>query len=243
MLIGKKGIAKLKNSAVAVFGLGGVGAYAAEALVRSGIGALALFDDDIICLTNINRQLTATSKTVGLPKVEVMKKRALEINPEIKVQAFQIFYGPATADAVDLREYAYIADAIDTVSSKLLLAQSAYQANIPIISCMGAGNKLNPALFKTGDIFETSICPLARIMRRELRKRGVKSLKVVYSAEEPLKPQLAEYADCRKNCVCPPGTARKCFNRRQVPGSAVFAPAAAGIILAGEIVQDLLKNL
>ncbi len=226
LLVGSHGIDKLKNSFVAVFGVGGVGSYTVEALVRSGVGSIAIFDDDKVSVTNINRQLIATSKTIGMNKVEVMRDRILEINPQVNVEVNQVFYGPKNADQYDLSKYDYVVDAIDTVSSKLTLIEKAKEANTPIISSMGAGNKLDPTRFEVADIYMTSMCPLARAMRSELRKRGVDSLKVVYSREPVLTPIENEE-------ICPPG-------RRQIPGSVSFVPSVAGLIVAGEVVKDLI---
>jgi tRNA A37 threonylcarbamoyladenosine dehydratase len=239
LLLGQEGLEKLAAAKVAVFGLGGVGAYAAEALARSGVGALVLVDDDKICLTNINRQLIATLRTVGRPKAAVMRERVLEINAHAQVETHEIFYGPQTASAIDLGRCAYVIDAIDTVSAKLHLIQAAQAAGVPIISCMGAGNKLDPTRLEVADIYETSVCPLAKVMRKELRALGVAGLKVVYSKEPPLAPQAEGCGDCKTQCVCPPGVARKCTDRRQIPGSTAFVPPAAGLILAGEVVRAL----
>ena len=239
LLLGKEAMERLRLSAVAVFGIGGVGSYTAEALARCGIGSLALFDDDKVCLTNINRQLIATHKTVGRKKVEVMKERILDINPKCEVSAFECFYTGDNADEYDLSKYSYIVDAIDTVSSKLILIERAKKADTPIISCMGAGNKLDPTRFEVSDIYKTSVCPLAKVMRRELRARGIVSLKVLYSTEEVIKPMEEDELSCRYNCICPPGTKRTCAIRRQVPGSNSFVPPAAGLIIASEVIKDL----
>jgi len=241
LLLGKASMEKLFSSRVAVFGLGGVGSFAAEALVRSGIGSIDFFDDDRICVTNINRQLLATHKTVGQKKVDVMKNRILEINPKCTVQGHECFYSSQNADEFPLTEYDYIIDAIDTVSSKLVLIERAKEVGVPIISCMGAGNKLDPTGFEVADISKTSVCPLARVMRKELRARGINSLKVVYSKEVVIEPIETEELSCKYNCVCPPGTTRKCSIRRQVPGSVSFVPPVAGYILASEVIKDLIK--
>jgi tRNA A37 threonylcarbamoyladenosine dehydratase len=243
LLIGKAAVAKLAQSTVAVFGIGGVGTYAVEGLVRSGVGKLVLIDDDCICLTNINRQIHATSKTVGKPKVEVMKDRILEINPRAQVITHQTFYLPECAADLVTPDYDYIIDAIDTVTAKIDLILNAQKLNIPIISCMGAGNKLDPTRFEIADIYDTSVCPLARIMRRELRKRGVNNLKVVYSQEEPIKPLESEETNCRFNCICPRESARTCTVRRSIPGSIAFVPSVAGLLMAGEVVKDLIKSV
>jgi tRNA A37 threonylcarbamoyladenosine dehydratase len=239
LLFGAEGMERLYHARVAVFGIGGVGGYTVEALARSGIGTLDLIDDDRVCLTNLNRQIFATRKTVGQFKVDVAQQRILEINPNAIVNTYKTFYAPQTADQFDFTQYDYVVDAIDTVTGKLELVERANQAGVPIISCMGAGNKLDATAFRVADIYETSICPLARIMRRELRKRGIQKLKVVYSQEPAMTPIDDMTISCRTHCICPPGTARKCTQRRQVPGSNAFVPAAAGLILAGEVIKDL----
>ena len=242
LLLGKDAMARLADASVIVFGIGGVGTYAVEALARSGVGRLTVVDDDKVCLTNINRQLIATHKTVGRKKVEVMAERVEDINPKCVVEARECFYGPETADAFNLSSYAYVVDAIDTVSSKLLLIERCKAAGVPVISCMGAGNKLDPTRLTVADIYQTSVCPLARVMRRELRARGIQSLKVVYSQEEAVKPSGDMTVSCKTGCVCPPGTTRKCTLRRSVPGSVSFVPSVAGLIIAGEVIKDLLKK-
>lgn len=239
LLFGKEAMDKLKNSRVAVFGIGGVGGYTVEALARSGVGTLDLIDDDKVCLTNINRQLIATRKTVGKYKVDVMKERILDINPDAVVHTHQCFYTPETADQFDFSVYDYVVDAIDTVSGKIELVMRAQEKNIPIISCMGAGNKLDPTMFEVADIYKTSVCPLAKVMRKELKERGVKKLKVVYSKELVRKPKEDMAISCRSNCICPPGTVRKCTAKRQIPGSNAFVPSVAGLIIAGEVIKDI----
>ncbi len=239
LLFGKEAMEVLKNARIAVFGIGGVGGYTAEALARSGVGRIDLIDDDKVCLTNINRQLIATLKTVGKYKVDVMRDRILEINPKANVMTHQCFYTSETADRFDFSEYDYIVDAIDTVSAKIELVLRAQAANTPILSCMGAGNKLDPTRFEVTDIYKTSVCPLAKVMRRELKVRGIKKLKVVYSKELPIKPLEDMSISCRTNCVCPPGTQRKCTERRQIPGSNAFVPSVAGLIIAGEVIKEL----
>jgi tRNA A37 threonylcarbamoyladenosine dehydratase len=239
LLFGQEGMERLYGARVAVFGIGGVGGYAVEALVRSGIGTLDLIDDDKVCLTNLNRQLHATRKTVGQYKVDVARERCLEINPDAVIHTYRTFYTPDTAAQFDFAQYDYVVDAIDTVTGKLALVEQAQKTGTPIISCMGAGNKLDPTAFQVADIYDTSMCPLARIMRKELRKRGIRKLKVVYSQESAMTPLDDMSISCRAHCICPPGTARKCTQRRQVPGSNAFVPAAAGLILAGEVVKDL----
>ena len=230
---------KLYHARVAVFGIGGVGGYTVEALARSGVGTLDLIDDDRVCLTNLNRQILATRNTVGQYKADVAEARIHEINPDAVVNTCKTFYAPQTAEQFDFTQYDYVVDSIDTVTGKLELIEQAQQAGTPIISCMGAGNKMDPAAFEVADIYETSVCPLARVMRRELKRRGVKKLKVVYTKEPPIMPMDDMSISCRTHCICPPGTARKCTQRRQVPGSNAFVPAAAGLILAGEVVKDL----
>ena len=241
LLFGKEAMEKLWQSRIAVFGIGGVGGYTVEALARSGIGSLDLIDDDRVCLTNINRQIYATRKTVGKYKVDVAAERILEINPAINVVTYKTFYTPETAEQFDFEKYDYIIDAIDTVTGKIELVLQAQKVNVPIISSMGAGNKVDPTAFEVADIYKTSICPLARVMRRELKKRNVKSLKVVYSKEPPMTPIDDMTISCRTNCICPPGTARKCTERRQVPGSNAFVPSVVGLIIAGEVIKDLTK--
>lgn len=241
LLLGREAMEKLYNSRVAVFGLGGVGGYTVEALVRSGVGKLDLVDDDRICLTNLNRQILATRDTVGKYKADIAKERALSVNPDIKVNIYKTFYMPDTADLFDFSKYDYVVDAIDTVTGKIELVLQTEKAGTPIISCMGAGNKTDASAFEVADIYKTSICPLARVMRRELKKRGVKRLKVVYSKEKPVEPVDDTAVSCRNHCICPPGTKRKCTVRRAIPGSNAFVPAAAGLIIAGEVVKDLIK--
>lgn len=241
LLLGKAAMNTLRKSSVAIFGIGGVGSFTVEALVRSGIEHFALFDDDKVCLTNLNRQLIATRKTLGRQKVDVMKERILDINPKASVDTFICFYTADNAEEYDLSQYDYIVDAIDTVSSKLTLILKAKEAAVPIISCMGAGNKLDPTRFEVADISKTSMCPLAKVMRKELKARGVDALKVVYSREQPLKPIEDEALSCKMHCVCPKGTLRTCATRRQIPGSISFVPSVAGLILAGEVIKDLIK--
>lgn len=240
LLIGAEALYKLSQSKVAVFGIGGVGTFTVEGLVRCGVGKLVLIDDDCICLTNINRQLHATRKTVGKPKVEIMRERILEINPKAEVTVYQKFYMPDTADELIRDDYDYIVDAIDTVTGKIDLVIKAKEKNIPIISSMGAGNKMDPTKFEVTDIYRTSVCPLAKVMRKELRSRGVTSLKVVYSKEEPVKPVETEHSSCATGCICPKGTTRKCTIRHQIPGSISFVPSVAGLIIAGEVIKDLI---
>ena len=242
LLFGQEGMERLYRARVAVFGIGGVGGYTVEALARSGVGILDLIDDDRVCLTNLDRQLLATRKTVGQYKVDVAEQRVKEINPDAVVHTYKTFYAPQTAEQFDFTRYDYIVDAIDTVTGKLELVEQAQRSGVPVISCMGAGNKADPTAFEVADIFETSVCPLARVMRRELKKRGIRHLKVVYSKEPAMTPIDDMSISCRSLCICPPGTARKCTQRRQVPGSNAFVPPVAGLILAGEVVKDLMRS-
>ena len=228
ILLGEEAVEKLKNARVAVFGVGGVGGYTVEALARCGVGNLDLIDSDTVSVSNINRQILATHSTVGMLKVEAAKARILDINPECHVRTYPIFYLPDTAEQFDFTAYDYIVDAIDTVTGKLQLAERAVAAGTPIICSMGTGNKLDPAAFMVSDISKTSMCPLARIMRKELKKRGINHLKVVYSQEEALTPDVDEEE-------------LKRTGKRQIPGSVAFVPGAAGLILAGEVVKDLIK--
>lgn len=240
LLLGAEAMEKLKNTRVAVFGIGGVGGYAVEALARSGVGAFDLIDDDRVCLTNINRQIIATEKTVCRYKVDVAKERILDINPKCEVITHKTFFMPDTKDQFDFSNYDYVVDAIDTVTGKKEIILCAKQAGVPVISSMGAGNKLDPTAFRVADIYETSVCPLARVMRGICRKNGIEHLKVVYSKEKPIKPTEDMSVSCRTNCICPPGTARKCTERRDIPGSAAFVPSVAGLIIAGEVVKDII---
>ncbi len=229
LLLGTEALDNLKNSRVAVFGVGGVGGYTVEALARSGVGKLDLIDNDTVSITNLNRQIIALHSTVGKLKVEVAKERALDINPACQIRTYPIFYLPETADQFDFIAYDYVVDAIDTVAGKLMLVQAAQEAGVPVISSMGAGNKLDPSRFEVADIYKTSVCPLAKVMRYECRKRGIRHLKVVYSKEEPLKA-AAETDEA------PTGS------RRSVPGSVAFVPSAAGLMIAGEVVKDLIAR-
>lgn len=237
LLAGHSGIQRLARSHVAVFGIGGVGGYAVEALARSGIGSLDLIDHDRVSLTNLNRQIIALHSTIGKYKADVAKERIADINPKAVVRAYKVFYMPDTAELFDFTEYDYIVDAIDTVTGKLALIERAKEAGTPVISSMGAGNKIDPSAFQVADIYETSVCPLAKVMRRELKKRGISSLKVVYSKEEPLVPLSAEHvadADGTRD------GSKEGVRQKAVPGSYAFVPSAAGLILAGEVVRDLL---
>jgi tRNA A37 threonylcarbamoyladenosine dehydratase len=241
LLLGKEGIEKLKNSKVAVFGIGGVGSYVVEGLARAGVSNFVLVDDDKVCLTNLNRQILATYKTIGKYKVDIAKERILDINPKAKIETHQTFFMPDSDEILD-DTIDYIVDSVDTVTAKIELVVRANNLNIPIISCMGTGNKLDPTKFEVTDIYKTSVCPLAKVMRKELRARGIKNLKVVYSKEEPLTPMETDEISCKKNCVCPPGTVRKCTAKNQVPGSISFVPSVAGLIIAGEVIKDILKQ-
>ena len=241
LIFGKEAMEKLAAARVAVFGIGGVGGFTVEALVRSGVGAVDLIDDDRVCLTNINRQIYATRKTVGQYKVDVAAERIADINPDTVVRTYKTFFTPETSEQFDFSEYDYVVDAIDTVTGKIELVMKAKASGTPIISSMGAGNKVDPTAFEVTDIYKTSVCPLARVMRYELRRRGVDGLKVVYSKEKPLTPIEDMAISCRTNCICPPGTARKCTQRNQVPGSNAFVPSVAGLIIAGEIIKDITQ--
>lgn len=228
-LIGSEGLTRLNNANVVLFGVGGVGSYAAEALIRSGVGSLTLIDGDIVAKSNINRQLIALDSTVGLPKAQVMAARAKDINPSCRITALNCFYDESNKDIIDFAKFDYVIDAIDTISSKLLIIELASRAGTSVISCMGAGNKLNAVGFEVADIYKTSVCPLARVMRRELKKRGIAKLKVVYSKEEPLTPRFDNAADIDQR-------------RRSTPGSIAFVPGTAGLILAGEVIKDIAFN-
>lgn len=222
LLIGKDGLKKLQQSRVAVFGIGGVGGHVVEALVRSGVGAIDLIDNDVVSITNLNRQMVATMSTIGKSKIDVMRDRILDINPKCDVKTHQCFYLPENKDMFDFTQYSYVVDAVDTVTAKIQLIVEAKEKGVPIISCMGAGNKLNPAMFEVADIYQTSVCPLAKVMRRELKQRGIKKLKVVYSKEQPIK------------------TGKFQENGKPMPGSVAFVPSVAGLILASEVVKDLV---
>ena len=228
LLIGKDGVKKLQNSRVAVFGLGGVGGHAVEALVRSGVGAVDLIDDDKVCVTNLNRQLFATTKTIGKYKVDVAEERLQEINPEVKVTKRQVFYSPETADKFDFSKYDYIIDAIDTVTGKISLIEKSKEFNVPIICAMGAGNKMDPTRFEVADISKTSVCPLAKVMRQELKKRRIKKVKVVYSKEIPIKIDDSSLKEELKE------------GKHRIPGSNAFVPSVVGLIIAGEVIKDLV---
>lgn len=240
LLIGKEGIKKLQKAKVAIFGIGGVGSFVVEGLVRAGVGNFVLVDDDKICLTNLNRQIIATRKTIGKYKVDVMKERILEINPNANVETYQEFYMSNSENKILDKTIDYVVDSIDTVTAKIELVMNCNELGIPIISSMGTGNKLDPSRFEITDIYKTSICPLAKVMRKELRKREIKKLKVIYSKEEPIKPDETLESSCKTNCICPPGTKRKCAERNQVPGSISFVPSVAGLMIAGEVIKDII---
>lgn len=223
-LIGSDAMARLNSATVAVFGVGGVGSYIAEALARSGVGHIELIDSDDVDITNLNRQIEAVEDTVGKPKAEAMKQRILQISPQCDVTVKQCFFLPENSDEFDFSRYDYVADAVDTVTAKIELVMKAQHDGVPVISCMGTGNKLSPAMLEVSDIYKTSVCPLARVMRQELKKRGVKKLKVVYSKEEPIRPISDENNE----------------HRRSIPASAVFVPASAGLLIASEIVKDII---
>lgn len=239
LLLGEEAMERLKGSRVAIFGIGGVGGFACEALARSGVGAFDLVDDDKVCLTNLNRQIIATRKTVGKYKVEVMRERILEINPDAEVHIHQCFFLPENAEEFPFEVYDYVVDAVDTVTAKIEIILQAKSRQVPVISSMGTGNKLDASAFRVADLYRTKMCPLAKVMRRELKKRGVDRLKVVYSEEKPRRPLEDLSASCRTGCICPPGAVRKCTARRDIPGSVGFVPSVAGLILAGEVVRDL----
>ena len=225
LLVGQENIEKLNQSKVLVFGVGGVGGFVVEALVRSGIGSMTIVDNDTVSLTNLNRQIIATQNTIGKEKVEVMKERILSINPDCHVETLKMFYLPETADSINLKDYDYVVDAIDTITAKIELAVRCEKEKVPLISSMGTGNKLNPSMLEVSDIYKTSVCPLAKVMRRELKQRRVKHLKVVYSKELPIKPKPS----------------KEITNKRTVPGSTAFVPSSAGLLIASEVVKDLLS--
>lgn len=239
-ILGEEAMSRLRKSRIAVFGIGGVGSFVVEALVRSGVGHFVLVDDDRICLSNLNRQIHATHETLGRPKVEVMRERILSINPEAEVETHQRFYLPGMAGELLSADYDYIVDAVDTVAAKLDLIVNAKEMKIPIISCMGTGNKMDPTRLEVADIYQTSVCPLAKVVRKELRTRGVESLKVVYSREEPIKP--IEFQDAEQDADCDPSNESDPtpLGKRQIPGSVSFVPSVAGLIIASEVVKDII---
>lgn len=240
LLIKSEGIEKLQNSKIAIFGIGGVGSFVVEGLVRAGVGNFVLVDDDKICLTNLNRQIIATRRTIGKFKVDVEKERILEINPDAKVETYQEFYMPNSETNIINESLDYVIDCVDTVTAKIEIIEQCKRLNIPVISSMGTGNKLDPSKFEITDIFKTSICPLAKVMRKELKKRNIDKLKVIYSKEEPIKIDDNSNSSCKTNCICPPGTKRKCTIRNQVPGSISFVPSVAGLMIAGEVIRDII---
>ncbi len=242
LLFGDEAMRRLAESRVAVFGIGGVGGYTAEALVRSGIGTLDIIDNDTVDITNINRQIFATHKTVGEYKVDCAERRLLEINPNLKINKHKKFFLPENSGEFDFTKYDYIVDAIDTVSGKIALAVNAQEANTPIISSMGAGNKLDPTAFEVADIYDTSVCPLAKVMRRELKKHGVKKLKVVYSREEALKPLNDMQVQSEDNCIDSESRNSQYGKKRSIPGSNAFVPPTVGLIIAGEVIKDIALN-
>ena len=240
LLFGQDAMDRLAKSRVAVFGVGGVGGYAVEALARSGVGALDLIDDDRVCLTNLNRQIIALHSTVGKYKVDVAEARVRDINPACVVHTHKTFFLPETASQFDFSQYDYVVDAIDTVTGKIGLVAAAKAAGVPIICSMGAGNKLDPTRFRVSDISKTHTDPLAKVMRNKLKRMGIAKLKVVWSDELPVKPIDDPTISCRTHCVCPPGTERKCTERRDIPGSNAFVPSVAGLVLASEVIKDLI---
>ena len=243
LLLGEERLGLLKKAHVLVAGLGGVGAYAAEQLCRAGIGEMTIIDGDCVDVTNKNRQLPALDSNIGKAKAEIMATRFRDINPDIQLHVINDFIkDDRMIDILEMAKYDYVVDAVDTVTAKLEIIMRAKEAGVPVISCMGAGNKLDPTQFHVADIYKTTMCPLAKVMRRELKKRGVKKLKVVYSTESPVKPLENMENSCKTGCVCPPGTTHKCTDRRAIPGSISFVPSVAGLILAGEVIKDLIAE-
>ncbi|MDD5956907.1 MAG: tRNA threonylcarbamoyladenosine dehydratase [Lachnospiraceae bacterium] len=240
LLLGAEAMDKLKTAHVAIFGIGGVGGYVVEALARAGVGHFDLIDDDVVCLTNINRQIHATIKTVGHPKVEAGKERVLLINPHAEVETHQTFFLPDTKDQFDFTKWDYVVDAVDTVTAKLLIIEEAQKAGVPVISCMGCGNRLDPSKLEITDIYKTVKDPLSKVMRRELKKRGVKKCTVLYSTETALSPIEDPEISCREHCVCPPNSPRSCNDRRAIPASSPFVPPAAGLMIASKVAMDLI---
>ena len=240
LLLGAEAMDKLKTAHVAIFGIGGVGGYVVEALARAGVGHFDLIDDDVVCLTNINRQIHATIKTVGHPKVEAGKERVLLINPHAEVETHQTFFLPDTKDQFDFTKWDYVVDAVDTVTAKLLIIEEAQKAGVPVISCMGCGNRLDPSKLEITDIYKTVKDPLSKVMRRELKKRGVKKCTVLYSTETALSPIEDPEISCCEHCVCPPNSPRSCNDRRAIPASSPFVPPAAGLMIASKVAMDLI---
>lgn len=241
LLLGKPAIDTLAGSRVAVFGVGGVGGYVVEVLARSGVGAIDVIDDDRVCLTNVNRQILATLSTVGKHKVDICEERIHDINRHCIVRKYQTFYLPANADEFDFSQYDYVVDCIDTVTAKIDLIKRCHALSVPLISCMGAANKLDATAFRVADINKTKMDPLAKVIRKKLRKLGIRKLKVVYSEEEPLKQIDDDSISCRFHCICPNKDMRKCTDRRDIPASNAWVPAAAGLIVGGEVVKDLVN--
>lgn len=239
LLLGEESMDKLKDARIAVFGIGGVGGYVCEALVRSGVGAFDLIDNDTVCESNINRQIIATQKTIGMYKTEVMRNRMLDINPDVDVRIYNCFFLPENADEFPFNEYDYVIDAVDTVTAKIELVMKCQKEGTPIISSMGAGNKLEASAFKVADIYKTNMCPLAKVMRSELKKRNIKNLKVVYSEEKPLSPLKNTSINDRNNSTSDKALEDKPTRRRDIPGSVAFVPSVAGLIIAGEVIKDL----
>jgi tRNA A37 threonylcarbamoyladenosine dehydratase len=242
LIIGKESLEKLKDSRVAILGIGGVGSFAAEALARGGIGNLILVDDDTVCLTNINRQVIADFNSINRPKVDVMRERVLAINPKCEVEVHRTFVTEANLQEILSGAVDYVIDAIDTVSTKIALAVWCEKNDVKLISSMGTGNKLDPTKFEITDIYNTRICPLAKVMRRELKKRNVKKLRVLFSSEFPIKPESSHMNACRDNCVCGEGSSRKCAIKRQTPGSISFVPPVAGMIIAGDVIKEIIRR-
>ena len=244
LLLGEERLGLLKKAHVLVAGLGGVGAYAAEQLCRAGIGEMTIIDGDCVDVTNKNRQLPALDSNIGKAKAEIMATRFRDINPDIKLHVINDFIkDDRMVDILEMAKYDYVVDAVDTVTAKISLVMKAQEAGTPVISSMGAGNKLDPSRFQVADIYKTKVCPLAKVMRRELKKRGVRKLKVVYSDELPTRPINDMAISCRTNCICPPGAKHKCTERRDIPGSTAFVPSVAGLIIAGEVIRDLTKDV
>jgi tRNA A37 threonylcarbamoyladenosine dehydratase len=241
LLIGKESLDKLSSSKVVVLGIGGVGSYTVEALARTGVGTLVLVDDDAVCLTNLNRQIIAEYSTIGKDKVEVMKERILQINKKCNVITHKTFITEENMSEIISEDVDYVVDAIDTISSKIALAVWCQEHNVRLISSMGTGNKMDPTQFKIADLYDTKVCPLAKVMRYELKRRGVDKLKVLYSEEKPIKPKLDEVITCKEGCVCSGGSSKRCALKRQIPGSISFVPSVAGLIIGGEVIKDLIE--
>jgi tRNA A37 threonylcarbamoyladenosine dehydratase len=239
LLIGEERKVKLATKSVITFGIGGVGSYAAEALARSGIGKIGIVDDDLVCITNINRQLIANLNTVGQSKIKVMEQQILNINPQCVVDTYSIFYDGGSASHICLKNYDYVLDAIDTISSKLLLIEESKKQNVPIISSMGMGNRFDPTKIEILDVFKTKNDPLSKVMRKELRQRGIDKLTVAFSSELPTKPNMTNSLDCNQNCICPKGSSKICIKKREIPGSTAFVPPVAGLAMASYVVREL----